>query len=276
MKTLAMVLLCGLCVVIGGCATSTAPDDIGNPFLNDQLTFVQPGGYISSDDTVNTRAIVWLEEDYEQMMDPITRAELPAVSYQGARASFHYMIPSSEPLVDIAANDSVINHANNWRIGGANGSKVQTHFGQGATSNTLRKVADSYLGALDTSVTFGEHIRFTNLAFDATIDLSTDKSFTYSGPGGNMELYLVANSNVSGEHFPSAVSKRFYGVKGGTVKLTSKDMSSQDMNEVFNSDGYVEIRRWDMRFLPTSNGTKIAYIAVTSHKLPVKFVRSIE
>lgn len=271
MKSYAVVLLCAIvliCACVSGCATTTAPDDIGNPLLNDELWFVSPGGYISADDTVGTRAIVWLREDFEQWFDPVTGQPHSATTHE-ARLSTHSMIPSPRPLADIRVNDSVINNVNEWKVLGRDSSGFRTHLEQGATSNTIRKAADDYLGALDSSVTFGEHIRLTNLKMGDTINASFDKDITFSGPSGNMEVLVQVYTDA--ESASRAIGKRFFGHKDGTVTVRLSEL-----NGFTNADGYIEITRWDMKFLPTSNGTKVAFVAKTMQHIEVHFIRSTE
>lgn len=98
---------------------------------------------------------MFLREDYDQRIDPVTGAVLRPRTYREATASFHPMIPFPRTLADLIVNDTVLNQANDWRLWTVNDSAFQTHFEQGATSNTLRKDADAHLGAIDTAVTFG-------------------------------------------------------------------------------------------------------------------------
>lgn len=261
-------LIVALCAIGVGCTPSTAPVEIGNPLLNASLWFVQPGGYISSDDTVGTRAIVYLYEDYDQSIDPVTGLPLPPWTYRKTYIDVHEMIPFPWPLAELLVNDSVLNRANGWRLSTYNDDGFRTHFEQGATSNTLRKAADDYIGALDTTVAFGEHIRFTDVKVGDTINTSSDRAFTHSGPSGNMEVTIQAYVPLGSDILPSSITKSFFGHKDGTITLPLSQL--RGFTDV---EGRIEIIRWDMRFLPTSNGTKIAYVARTSHSMSVRLVR---
>ncbi|MCO6465399.1 MAG: hypothetical protein J5I53_02165 [Bradyrhizobiaceae bacterium] len=254
-------------LLITACSeNSTDATGGGKSWFGSILTIVDFDGVIASADTANVNAVLLLSQNYSELRDWDNSSNLTYTEHE-ATVAFRPTIDSATVITDISVNGTSLAVSSKGAAWGFDSEGLQTYFSTGSTTNTVTKVySDPALGTIDTSVVFGERVRFSGFNRLDTIDISNGKTIYFTGAGGFMQITVTVTQpddpEESGGH---SLSKVFDG--NSTVTL-----SSGELDDLVSGKADVEVIKYDPKTVTTSSGKKIIFVGRTAHRVSIHLV----
>lgn len=239
----------------------------GKSWLGSILTIVNFDGVIASVDTANVNAVLLLSQNYSELRDWYNSSNISSYTEHEATVAFNPSIDSATTLADISVNGTSLDIANKGSAWGFNSDGLQTYFSVGSSTNSVTKAySDSALGTVDTSVVFGERVRFSGFNRLDTIDISSGKTIYFTGAGGYMQITVgVTHPDDPEESGAHSYTKVFDA--NSMVTLSSGDLSG-----LVSGKGDVEVIKYEPKTVTTSSGKKIIVVGKTAHRVSVYLV----
>jgi len=239
----------------------------GKTWLGSILSNVDFDGVIASVDTANVNAVLLLSQNYSEFQDWYNSSNISSYTEHEATISFRPTIDSATTITDISVNGTSLEIPSKSAAWGFNTNGLQSNFSSGSSTNSITKTnSDAALGTIDTSVVFGERVRFSGFNRLDTIDISTGKTINFTGAGGYMQItILVTHPDDPQESGSHSITKIFHA--NSTVTL-----SSGDLGGLVSGKADVMVIKYDPKTVTTSSGKKIIFVGKTAHSVSIYLV----
>jgi hypothetical protein len=239
----------------------------GKSWYGSILSIVDFDGVIASVDTVNVNAVLLLTQNYSELRDWNNSSNISSYTEHEATVAFRPTIDSATTITDISVNGTSLDIPSKSAAWGFNSNGLQSYFSSGSSMNRVTKAnSDAALGTIDTSVVFGERVRFSGFNRLDTIDISTGKTIDFTGAGGYMQITVAVTHPDDPEESGAHSFSKVFGAN------STVDLSSGELGGLVSGKADVEVIKYDPKTITTSSGKKIIFVGKTAHRVSVYLV----